>query len=172
MQGNLLVPNVIGFQGILQYKIEDNDASLSGTEQVEPILLLDDPNFRPSDVEIGPDGAIYFLDWQNPMIGHMQHNLRDPSRDRKHGRVYRITAEGRPLSKSPKIAGEPIETLLDLLKDPEDRVRYRVKTELASAARPVVAAPIGKWVAALDKTDPNYEHHVLEALGSISTTTR
>ena len=43
----------------------------------------------PSDLKIGPDGAIYFLDWQNPIIGHMQHNLRDPNRDRTHGRIYR-----------------------------------------------------------------------------------
>ena len=95
-QGNLLVPNVIGFQGILRYKIEDKGASLAGTE-LEPILSSRDPNFRPSDIETGPDGAIYFLDWQNPIIGHMQHNLRDPSRDRIHGRVYRVTYEGRPL---------------------------------------------------------------------------
>ena len=95
-QGNLLVPNVIGFQGILRYKIEDKGASLAGTE-LEPILSSRDPNFRPSDIEVGPDGAIYFLDWQNPIIGHMQHNLRDPSRDRIHGRVYRVTYEGRPL---------------------------------------------------------------------------
>ena len=98
-QGNLLVPNVIGFQGILRYKIEDKGASLAGTE-LEPILSSRDPNFRPSDIEVGPDGAIYFLDWQNPIIGHMQHNLRDPSRDRIHGRVYRVTYEGRPLSTS------------------------------------------------------------------------
>ena len=88
---------MIGFQGILRYKIEDKGASLAGTE-LEPILSSRDPNFRPSDIEIGPDGAIYFLDWQNPIIGHMQHNLRDPSRDRIHGRVYRVTYEGRPLS--------------------------------------------------------------------------
>jgi len=48
-------------------------------------------NFRPVDLKIGPDGAIYFIDWQNPIIGHMQHNLRDPSRDHTHGRVYRVT---------------------------------------------------------------------------------
>lgn len=163
MQGNLLVPNVIGFQGILQYKVEDNDASFAGTE-VEPILSSSDVNFRPSDLEIGPDGALYFLDWQNPIIGHMQHNLRDPSRDRIHGRIYRVTAEGRPLLKSPKIAGEPIETLLDLLKEPEDRVRYRVKTELGGRDSRQVVAALGPWVARLDKADPDYEHHVLEAL--------
>ncbi len=130
-QGNLLVPNVIGFQGILRYKIEYKGASLTGTE-LEPILSSRDPNFRPSDVETGPDGAIYFLDWQNPIIGHMQHNLRDPSRDRIHGRVYRITYEGRPLSIPPRIAGASIEELLRLLKHPEDRVRYRARTELGA----------------------------------------
>ncbi len=69
--------------------------SFSGNE-VEPILSSTDPNFRPADLRIGPDGAIYFLDWHNPIIGHMQHNLRDPSRDREHGRIYRVTyAAGR-----------------------------------------------------------------------------
>ncbi|MBL8792974.1 MAG: dehydrogenase, partial [Planctomycetia bacterium] len=98
MQGNLLVPNVIGFQGILQYKLEDNGASF-GAKEVEPLLSSTDPNFRPSDLKVGPDGAIYFLDWQNPIIGHMQHNLRDPSRDRIHGRVYRVRHTGRELLK-------------------------------------------------------------------------
>ena len=84
-------------------------------------------------MKIGPDGAIYFLDWQNPIIGHMQHNLRDPSRDRTHGRIYRVTYEGRPLLKPAKIAGEPIDKLLDLLKEPEDRVRYRARSSWAAA---------------------------------------
>ena len=162
-QGNLLVPNVIGFQGILRYKIEDKDASLAGTE-LEPILSSTDPNFRPSDVEVGPDGAIYFLDWQNPIIGHMQHNLRDPSRDRIHGRVYRVTYEGRPLSPPARIAGQPLEKLLDLLKDPEDRVRYRAKTELGARETKGVVAAAKVWVAKLDKADPDYEHRLTEGL--------
>ena len=64
--------------------------------RAEPLSSTDE-KFRPVDIKIGPDGAIYFIDWQNPIIGHMQHNLRDPSRDRTHGRVYRVTYEGRPL---------------------------------------------------------------------------
>jgi len=162
-QGNLLVPNVIGFQGILRYKIEDKDASLAGTE-LEPILSSRDPNFRPSDIEVGPDGAIYFLDWQNPIIGHMQHNLRDPSRDRIHGRVYRITYEGRPLSKPAKIAGSSIEELLELLKDPEDRVRYRARVELGARDAAQVVAALKTWVDKLDKSNPDYEHQLTEAL--------
>ncbi len=162
-QGNLLVPNVIGFQGILRYKIEDKDASFAGTE-LEPILTSRDPNFRPSDIEVGPDGAIYFLDWQNPIIGHMQHNLRDPSRDRIHGRVYRVTYEGRPLSPLAKIADQPVEKLLELLKDPEDRVRYRARTELGSRPSTEVIRGVKAWMTKLDKADPNYEHELTEAL--------
>ena len=129
-QGNLLVANVIGFQGILQYKIEDKGASFAGTE-VEPIVSSTDPNFRPSDLKIGPDGAIYFIDWQNPIIGHMQHNLRDPSRDRDARPHLPRHLRGPAAARSPsKIAGEPIEKLLDLLKEPEDRVRYRARIEL------------------------------------------
>ena len=162
-QGNLIVPNVIGFQGILRYKIEPKGASLSGTE-LEPILTSRDPNFRPSDVEIGPDGAIYFLDWQNPIIGHMQHNLRDPSRDRIHGRVYRVTYKGRPLSVSPRIAGAPIDELLRLLKHPEDRVRYRARVELGARDTAAVIAALKVFVAQLDRSDPDYDHRLTEAL--------
>ena len=51
MQGNLLVANVIGFQGILQYKIERQGRELRRHARSEPILSSTDPNFRPSDVE-------------------------------------------------------------------------------------------------------------------------
>jgi len=162
-QGNLLVPNVIGFQGILQYKLQDKDSSFTGTE-AEPILYSSDPNFRPSDLKIGPDGAIYFLDWQNPIIGHMQHNLRDPSRDRTHGRIYRVIYEGRPLLKPTDMSRASIDGLLDLLKEPEDRVRYRARIELSGRDSDQVVMAVRKWVARLDKNDPQYEHHMMEAL--------
>ncbi len=165
-QGNLLVANVIGFQGILQYKPEDKGSSLGATE-VEPIVSSTDLNFRPSDVKVGPDGAIWFIDWHNPIIGHLQHAIRDPNRDRTHGRIYRVTYEGRELSKSPKIEGESIPALLDLLKEPEGRVRYRVRTELAARDTKEVIPALAKWVASLEqsaKEDKETEHHLLEAL--------
>ncbi|MBI4661240.1 MAG: HEAT repeat domain-containing protein [Verrucomicrobia bacterium] len=163
MQGNLLVPNVIGFLGILQYKFQDDGAGFAASE-VEPIVSSTDQNFRPSDVEIGPDGAIWFLDWQNPIIGHMQHNLRDPSRDHSHGRIYRVSYQGRPLNKPPRIAGEPVRKLLDLLKEPEDRVRYRARVELSGRKPVEVVASLNEWIGALDPADKDYEHHRLEAL--------
>jgi len=91
-QGDLLVANVIGFQGIHRYRYQDDGSGFTAVEQ-EPIVFSSDPNFRPADIETGPDGAIYFLDWHNPLIGHMQHNLRDPSRDAVHGRRAAGAAE-------------------------------------------------------------------------------
>jgi glucose/arabinose dehydrogenase len=163
MQGNFLVLNVIGVRGILQYKLDEKGAGLAGTE-LEPIVSSEDPNFRPSDAEVAPDGSLYFLDWQNAIIGHLQHHIRDPNRDHEHGRVYRVTYEGRPLVKPAPVAGQPVEKLLDLLKNPENRVRYRAKIELGGRDTKEVIAATEKWLAGLDKKDPNYEHNRLEGL--------
>jgi glucose/arabinose dehydrogenase len=163
MQGNLIVLNTIGFRGLLNYKLSEDGAGLKINE-IDPILQSADENFRPVDAEVGPDGALYFVDWHNPIIGHMQHNLRDTSRDKLHGRVYRVTAVGRPLLKPPVIAGAPIPQLLDLLKEPENRVRYRARTELGARDKAQVLAAVDAWVAKLDAKDPGYEHHMMEAL--------
>lgn len=162
-QGNLLVGNVIGVQGLLQYQLRDDGASF-GADEVEPIFVSSDPNFRPSDFEMGPDGAIWFTDWQNPVIGHMQHNLRDPSRDKVHGRVYRVTYPGRPLLTPPKVAGQSIDKLLDLLQEPEDRLRHRVRIELSARNSQQVIAATDAWIERLDSSAPEYEHHLLEGL--------
>jgi putative heme-binding domain-containing protein len=42
---------------------------------------------------------LYVCDWLNPVIGHYQASYRDPRRDRSHGRIWRVTAKGRPLVK-------------------------------------------------------------------------
>jgi len=163
MQGNMVVLNTIGFRGILDYKLSEDGAGLKSTE-VEPILQSADENFRPVDAEIGPDGALYFLDWHNPLIGHMQHNLRDTSRGHEHGRIYRVTYPGRPLLQPSKIAGQPIPALLDLLKQPENRVRYRAKIELSGRDPKEVLGALQTWIGKLDPKAADYEHNMMEAL--------
>ncbi|GIX05122.1 MAG: hypothetical protein KatS3mg114_0991 [Planctomycetaceae bacterium] len=162
-RNNLLVANVIGFQGILRYRLQNEGSSFTATE-LEPLVSSTDPNFRPSDLETGPDGALYFVDWQNPIIGHMQHNLRDPSRDKTHGRVYRIVHQQRLLLTPVAIAGRPLSELLDLLKHPDLRVRYRVRLELSARPTSEVLTAVTDWLNRLRDADPDYEHHVLEAL--------
>src|SRR6185503_9121374 len=106
----------------------------------------------------------YFADWQNPIIGHMQHHLRDPNRDHDHGRIYRITYTGRPLAKPPKIEGRSIPALLELLKEPENQVRELAKIELGNCRTSEVMAAVKQWSAKLNARDPAYQHHLMEAL--------
>ncbi len=87
-------------------------------------------SFIPVDIQQGPDGAMYVADWYNPVKGHMQYSLRDTRRDKKSGRIWRITAKAQPLEEAPKIAGASIPELLDLLKNENYRTRYRAKVEL------------------------------------------
>jgi plastocyanin len=87
-------------------------------------------SFIPVDIQQGPDGAMYIADWYNPVKGHAQYSLRDTRRDKKSGRIWRITAKDQKLEEAPKIAGASIPELLDLLKSENYRTRYRAKVEL------------------------------------------
>ena len=167
MQGDVIICNNIGYLGAKQHKVEDDPATgfFKTTYRHD---LFKAPNsyqyFRPVDLEFAPDGSLYFIDWSNVLIGHMQHNARDPKRDHAHGRIYRVTYPARPLVKPAKIDGASIEQLLENLKLPEYRTRYRTRRELRGHDAGKVFAATQKWVASLDKSDKRYEHHLLEAL--------
>jgi putative heme-binding domain-containing protein len=60
----------------------------------EPFLTSDDPWFRPVDVQLGPDGALYIADFYNCIIGHYEVPLTHPKRDRERGRIWRIVYTG------------------------------------------------------------------------------
>ena len=162
-QNNFINLNVISFQGAFRVKVTDDGSGIKG-ETLENLISSTDPNFRPSAISVGPDGALYFTDWHKPLIGHMQHHLRDPNRDKTHGRIYRITYPGRPLLKPAKIAGQPIEALVELLKAPENNTRELAKVELGRFDSAKVVAAVKKWSASLDRNDPEYEHHMMETL--------
>jgi glucose/arabinose dehydrogenase len=165
-QGNFLNTNVISFQGIFRAKVTEEGSGLKG-ETIEHLVegdIAGNPNFRPSGVAVAPDGSLYFMDWSQMLIGHLQHHLRDPNRDHAHGRIFRITYPGRPLLTPKKIHGEPIPALLELLKEHENNVRLRAKIELDTHDSAEVIAAVQKWEAALSKEDKDYEHHRLEAL--------
>jgi len=163
VQGDMLINNTIGFLGTKQHSIKDDGTGYK-TKHRQDLIVSEDRNFRPVDMEIAPDGSLYVIDWHNILIGHMQHNARDPLRDHVHGRVYRVTYPSRPLITPAKIDGASIETLLDNLKLPEYRTRYRTRRELRGRNAADVLPKITKWVASLDKNDPRYEHNILEAL--------
>ena len=163
IQGDFLINNTIGFLGTKQHTLVDDGTGYKSKHRAD-LVVSEDRNFRPVDMEFAPDGSLYLIDWHNILIGHMQHNARDPLRDHSRGRVYRITYPSRPLVKPAKIDGAPIADLLDNLKLPEYRTRYRTRCELRGRDVNQVLAGLNTWVAKLDKNDPRYEHHLLEGL--------
>jgi putative heme-binding domain-containing protein len=66
----------------------------------EDFLVSKDPWFRPVDIKIGPDGAMYIADFYNRIIGHYEVALDHPGRDRISGRIWKITYKGnqRPIT--------------------------------------------------------------------------
>ena len=164
MQGNYLLNNCIGFQGVLQYKMRD-DGSGFAADPVEPLLRSGDANFRPVDIEFGPDGAVYVCDWFNPLVGHMQHSIRDPNRDHNHGRIWRIYCKDRPLVEPVTIAGRPTAELLRTLSStPEERTRAAIRRELWGRDTDGVLSQLARWTAELDSSHAEHEHDLLEAL--------
>jgi putative heme-binding domain-containing protein len=162
-QGNFLICNCIGVLGVLQHEVKFNGADITA-EEVEPILLSSDPNFRPSDVEVGGDGALYVSDWSNAIIGHMQHNMRDPNRDHEHGRIYRVTPEGKAPLKSVKLKGKPIGEVLKAFYAKENSTRYRARLELSSRDSDTIVSELNTWAKKLDPTNPSDAQALLEGL--------
>jgi glucose/arabinose dehydrogenase/lysophospholipase L1-like esterase len=162
-QGNYLLNNVIGFHGVLNYRMREEGSGFAA-DPAEPLVRSSDPNFRPVDLEFGPDGALYLCDWFNPLIGHMQHSLRDPNRDTNHGRIWRVSYKENDLVKPAKIAGASAAELCDLLTAYEYRTRYRTRIALRDLPTEEVTAALESWVAKQKPEDELYWHNLLEAL--------
>jgi putative membrane-bound dehydrogenase-like protein len=99
--------------------------------------------FRPSDVAIGPDGALYISDWIDPRVGG--HTDLD---DTTAGAIYRIAPRGF-VSKAPAFDPATIEGLITALRSPAVNVRAIGIEGLKARGASAVDA-----VAAL-LTDPN-----------------
>ena len=164
-QGDYILANTIGFLGVKQYDLEPkNEEDHMWGEPRQDLIKSSDKNFRPSDVEFGSDGALYVSDWHNVIIGHMQHNIRDPSRDHLHGRIYRVVNKKKPLQKVVKVDGASLDELMVNLEHPVDGVRYRTRIELSERNTKDVIAACQKWLRKWEHGNKDHAHHILEGL--------
>jgi putative heme-binding domain-containing protein len=151
-----------------RYSLEDDGSSYKAT--LEPTFLKSShKSFRPIDIKMGPDGALYVADWYSPIIQHGEVDFRDERRDHQHGRIWRITAKKRPLVEKPNYKESSIPELLELLKADENWVRLLAKQTLKSREPKQVLPAIEKWLSELDSQDPDYDHQRLEALWTLQT---
>ena len=91
--------------------------------------------FRPADVTIGTDGAIFIADWFDPVVGG--HQMNDSL---GYGRIYRITPKNKKLV-SPTLDFNSIQGQLEALKNPAVNVRNiafeKLKQQGAAVIEPV-----------------------------------
>jgi putative membrane-bound dehydrogenase-like protein len=93
--------------------------------------------FRPSDVAVGPDGAIYVADWFDPRTGG--HTALDAN---SAGAIYRIAPKGKKLT-TPKFDLNTTAGQITALKSPAVNVRAlgfnKLRAQGAAAVSPVAA---------------------------------
>ncbi len=99
--GNVFVADVV-LNLVHQDVIKPNGASLTATRgmQRRDFLASTDRAFRPVNMAVGPDGALYLLDMNRAVIEHpewipddIEKNL-DVNAGKDKGRIYRITPRG------------------------------------------------------------------------------
>lgn len=151
------------------HRFVDDGAGFKTERIVSPIVSTSKA-FRPVDVSVGPDGALYACDWFNAVIGHYQASYADPRRDRSHGRIWRITAKGMPNVKQPDLVAMPESELFAQLASPERWTRTHARRLLFYRPSDKVAAAADAFIAK-DRADARLLHDAqcLEALGVLQS---
>jgi len=169
-QKNFTYACVIQLNGMTNYRMEDDGAGFKGTRIKakdggnDDLVRSTDKHFRPADPQIAPNGALFFADWANPLIGHMQYSQRDPNRDHTHGRIYYMVGEGKKLITPATQHGKKVAEILEQFREYEWRSRYRARRELHNRPASEVLPVVAEWVAKLDPKDADYDRLRCEAL--------
>lgn len=170
VQGQFTYACVINMNGLPRFSVNDDGGGYKGARlkkadgSPDDLIRSSDKHFRPADPQIGPDGALWFGDWANALIGHMQYSQRDPNRDHTRGRIYRLVYPERPLVTPVTQFGKPAAEILEQLREYEWRTRYRARRELHGRDPKEVIPAVAAWVKSLKADDPEYDRLRTEAL--------
>ncbi|TWT93243.1 PVC-type heme-binding CxxCH protein [Stieleria varia] len=152
---------------VMTGRVNRNSLQYVGSSVVareEPdFVISSDPWFRPVDLQVGPDGALYVADFYNRIIGHYEVPLTHPGRDRHRGRIWRIVYTGNGDRRDvpedftrttaiTSVAATTVEQTLDLLKSENPTVRNSAADHLVDDLGDAIKQPAAKRLAVA--TDP------------------
>ncbi len=135
------------------------DRSSFRTKDIARPLTSDDRWFRPVDIKVGPEGAIYVCDWYDQQVNHFRNH--EGKLDTENGRIYRLKTKGSASVGSKNLATQTSIQLVERLADPNRWIR---QTALRLLADRKDASVIQKLVAALHQTSGQISLETLWAL--------
>ena len=148
-QGNAVT---LDFRANRMVRFEILEQGAGYTTKQHEFLRSTNVTFRPIDVKLGPDGALYIADWSNPIIQHGEVDFRDPRRDRVHGRIWRVGYKGGKDVKKVELVKASNKELLDQFVSPNEwnqkqaqRVLVERFKELGLVGGLQVARDLGEW---------------------------
>ena len=153
-------------------QIEAHGSTYEAIEQPD-FLTCDDPWFRPVDVQLGPDGALYIADFYNRVIAHSLIPLGHAQRDHQRGRIWRIVYKGtkdKPgrLSAVPDLSQATVGELFRHLDNSNLLVRTHATHQLVERIGKPSIAPLKQLLAG--ESQPRQRVHglwALQRLGSL-----
>ena len=147
LQNNLLAPDFRGNR-INSYRLKPLGSSYKST-RVSDFLSSSHRAFRPVDVKLGPDGALYIADWYNPIIQHGEVDFRDSRRDHTHGRIWRVTYKDKPLLQKQDYTTLTPENLLATIISENRQARLLARRELQNRDPETALKALNKWAPTL-----------------------
>jgi putative heme-binding domain-containing protein len=167
-RNNVFIGNVVTNR-INRDRLEQHGSTYKAIEMPD-FVKCDDPWFRPVDIRLGPDGALYIADFYTKIIGHYEVPLNHPLRDNKHGRIWRIVYTGKgaaPLGKLIDYTKLGVDELLRLLNDANLTVRMTATHQLVERGGAAVLDGARKLMGQGTHWERIHALWVLERLGAL-----
>lgn len=118
--------------GIYWHSISPRGSTVQTSHEGE-LLVSKDSWFAPTDVTMGPDGAVYVTDWNDARTAHPD---PDADWDRSNGRVFRIAPKGLKAAAPIDFAKIENDELVRLHRHPSQWYVRQARQELVRRFRP------------------------------------
>ncbi|HEY7330721.1 MAG TPA: PVC-type heme-binding CxxCH protein [Gemmataceae bacterium] len=145
-RGKFIAADLLG-HALYWHNLEPHGSSFRSRHGGE-VLLANDTSFAPSDVTLGPDGALYICDWHDKRTAHPD---PDAEWDRSKGRIYKIEYQGTQRYAEQDLRKLSSSQLVSFLSSKNGWVVRKAQRILADRRDPEVIFPLRRLVLENDK---------------------